>query len=251
MVSFAVAVIAAASMHAAPLDTVRVSDDTVPVASDTLHDVDTLPPIDTVSSARIGFDFGGGPAPAMRARSLELGVSTAPNPYLRNQVVATTRLRFLRRPDSLSGEFARRVSSNERIPLVEVEIRPQPGAAPMVVRMHDVQVVSTKVTANGDDSALRQQRLGLTESVAQVRADLEEAQRQLAVTASLEKRHLASAVELARARGTTSLLHARLAVQEQRLALVEHQLADWMPFEEEVVLAAAKTEATSRPGAQQ
>ena len=250
MVPFAVSVVAVIAMHAAPLDTVRVPDDTLPLASDTIHVVDTLPPIDTVSAARIGFDFGGGASPAMRARSLELGVSTAPNPYLRNQVVATTRLRFVRRPDSLSAEFARRVSSNERIPLVEVEIRPQLGAPPMVVRMHDVQVVSTKVTANGDDATLRQQRLGLTESVAQVRADVEEAQRQLAVTASLEKRHLASTVELARARGAMSLLHARLAVQEQRLALIEHQLADWMPFEEEVVLAAAKTDAATRPGAQ-
>ena len=250
MVPFAVAVIIAASVHATPRDTVRVTDDTIPAAADTLHEVDTLPPIDTVSAARIGFDFGAGAAPAMRARALELGVSTAPNPYLRNQVVATTRLRFVRRPDSLSAEFARRVASNERIPVVEVEIRAQPGAAPMVVRLHDVQVVSTRVTANGDDAALRQQRLGLTEAIAQVRADLDEAQRQLTVTASLEKRHLASAVELARARGAKSLLEARLAVQEQRLALVEHQLDDWMPFEEEVVLAAAKTEAAARPGAQ-
>ena len=128
MVSFAVAVITLASIHATSFDTVRVAADTVPVAPDTLPEVDTLPPIDTVSGARIGFDFGGGTTPAMRARSLELGVSTAPNPYLRNQVVATTRLRFLRRPDSLSAEFARRVSSNERIPMVEVEIRPEPGA---------------------------------------------------------------------------------------------------------------------------
>ncbi|HWE41097.1 MAG TPA: hypothetical protein VG432_01235 [Gemmatimonadaceae bacterium] len=249
MVSFAVAVFAAASLHAASLDTARVADDTVPVAPETLHEVDTLPPADTVPAATVAFDFGAGAAPGMRARSLELGVSTAPNPYLRNQLVATTRLRFLRRPDSLSAEFARRVSTSERIPVVEVEIRPGPGGTPMVVRMHDVQVVSTKVTAHGDDSALRHQRLALTESVAQVRADLEEAQRQLTVTASLEKRHLASAVELARARGARSLLEARLAVQEQRLALVEHELDDWMPFEEEVVLVAARAEAATRPGA--
>jgi hypothetical protein len=249
MVSLAVAVIAAVTIHAAPIDTIRPPDDTVPVASDTLHDVDTLPPIDTVAGARIGFDFGAGAGPAMRARALELGVSTAPNPYLRNQAVATTRLRFLRRPDSLTAEFARRVASNERIPVVEVEIRSERGAAPMVVRLHDAQVVSTTGTANGDDAALRQQRLGLTEAIAQVRADLEEAQRQLVVTSSLEKRHLASAVELARARGATTLLVARLAVQQQRLALVEHQLTEWMPFEEEVILAAARMEATTNPGA--
>lgn len=249
MVSLAVAVIAAVIAHAPGADTLRLPDDTVPASADTVRHVDTLPPIDTVSGARIDFDFGTGSGPAMRATSLELGVSTAPNPYLRNQQVATTRLRFLRRPDSLSAEFARRVASNERIPLVEVEIRPESGAVPMVVRMHDVQVVSTKLTANGDDAALRQQRLGLSESIAQVRADLDEAERQLTVTSSLEKRHLASTVELARARGAMSLLNARLAVQQQRLALVEHQLADWMPFEEEVILAASRMDAATRAGA--
>jgi hypothetical protein len=249
MVALAVAVITAVMIHAAPADTVRVPDDTVPRPADTVRHVDTLPALDTISGARIDFDFGTGAGPAMRATSLELGVSTAPNPYLRNQPVATTRLRFLRRPDSLSAEFARRVASNEHIPLVEVEIRAESGAVPMVVRMHDVQVVSTKLTANGDDGSLRQQRLGLTESVAQVRADLDEAERQLTVTSSLEKRHLASTVELARARGATSLLNARLAVQQQRLALVEQQLSNWMPFEEEVILAAARMDAATRAGA--
>lgn len=249
MVSLAVAVVTALSLHAAT-GTQPLRNDTVPTRADTLYVVDTLPALDTASGARIDFDFGTGTGPAMRALSLEFGVSTAPNPYVRNQAVATTRLRFVRRPDSLSAEFARRVASNEHIPMVEVEIRPAVGEPPMVVRMHDVQVVSTKVTANGDDASLRQQRLGLTESVAQVRSDLDEAERQLSVTSSLEKRHLASSAELARARGAMALLTARLGVQQQRLALIEHQLSDWMPFEEEVILAAAKMDAVTRTGAQ-
>ena len=250
MVSLAVAVVTALSLHIASDTTRAPRSDTVPPASDTAHVVDTIPALDTTSGARIDFDFGTGAGPAMRALSLEFGVSTAPNPLVRNQVVATTRLSFVRRPDSLSAEFARRVSSNERIPLVEVEIRPALGEPPMVVRMHDVQVVSTKVSATGDDASLRQQRLGLTESVAQVRSDLDEAERQLSVTSSLEKRHLASSAELARARGAMALLTARLVVQQERLALIEHQLSDWMPFEEEVVLAAAKMDAITRTGAQ-
>lgn len=250
MVSLAVTVVTALSLHAATGSSRPLRNDTVPTRSDTIHAVDTLPPLDTVSGARIDFDFGAGAGPAIRALSLEFGVSTTPNPAVRNQPVATTRLSFVRRPDSLSAEFARRVSSNERIPMVEVEIRPAVGEPPMIVRMHDVQVVSTKVTANGDDASLRQQRLGLTESVAQVRSDLDEAERQLSVTSSLEKRHLASSAELARARGAMALLTARLGVQQQRLALIEHQLSDWMPFEEEVVLAAAKMDAITRTGAQ-
>jgi hypothetical protein len=224
--------------------------DTLPVPRDTLHS-DTVPAFDiaadTASSARIAFDFGGGIGTAMRARSLELGVSTAPNPYLRNQSVATTKLRFVRRPDSLSAEFARRVASNLRIPLVEVEIRPAAGAPAILVRLRDVQVVSTRLAAGGDAATLRQQWLALTESIQQVRADRDEAERQLTVTASLAKRKLASPVELDRARDAAALLRARLAVQQQRLALVDRQLSDWMPFEEELVLAAASMEA--EPGA--
>ena len=250
MVSLAVAIVTALSLHSATDTTHAARNDIALAHPDSLQRRDTLPPLDTTSGARIDFDFGTGAGPAMRALSLEFGVSTAPNPYVRNQVVATTRLSFVRRPDSLSAEFARRVSSAERIPMVEVEIRPAAGEPPMVVRMHDVQVVSTKVSANGDDATLRQQRLGLTESVAQVRADLEEAERQLSVTSSLEKRHLASSGELARARGAMALLTARLVVQQQRLGLIEHQLADWLPFEEEVVLAAAKMDAITHTGAQ-
>lgn len=219
--------------------------DTLPVR-DTVH-VDTVPALDvasdTASSARIAFDFGGGLGAAMPARSMELGVSTAPNPYLRNQSVATTRLRFVRRPDSLSAEFARRVASSVRIPLVEVEIRTGTGVPPMLVRLHDVQVVSTRLAAGADVAGLRQQWLALTESIEQVRADRDEAERQLTVTSSLAKRKLASPVELDRARDAAALLRARLDVQQRRLALVDRQLSEWMPFEEELILAAASMEA--------
>jgi hypothetical protein len=223
--------------------------DTLPVARDTVH-VDTVPPIefasDTASSARIAFDFGSGIGAAMAARSLELGVSTAPNPYLRNQSVATTRLRFVRRPDSLSAEFARRVASNVRIPFVEVEIRTGSGAPVLFVRLHDVQVVSTRLAAGSDAAALRQQWLALTESIEQVRADRDEAERQLTVTASLAKRKLASPVELDRARDAAALLRARLDVQQRRLALIDRQLSEWMPFEEEIILAAVSMDAETK-----
>jgi hypothetical protein len=234
----------AASIIVRPVEltVLGANPDTVPVPHVTVA-VDTIAPIDTTSYASVAFDFGSGTGSPMRARSLELGVSTAPNPYVRNQSVATSRLRFVRRPDSLSAEFARRVATATRIPLVEIEIDQGQGAATMRVRLHDVQVVSTRVVAAGDDASLRQQALALRESAEQVRADLDEAERQLTVTSSLAKRKLASPVELDRARDAAALLRVRLAVQQQRLALLTRQLSDWMPFEEEVVMAAASMDA--------
>jgi hypothetical protein len=234
----------AASIFLRPVEPIVIgaSPDTVPVARDPIA-VDTIAPFDTTSFASVAFDFGSGIGSPMRARSLELGVSTAPDPYLRSQSVATSRLRFVRRPDSLSAEFARRVATTMRIPLVEIALGQGQGAGTMRVRLHDVQVVSTRVVAAGDDAPLRQQALALKESAEQVRADLEEAERQLTVTSSLAKRKLASPVELDRARDAAALLRVRLAVQQQRLALLTHQLSEWMPFEEEVVMAAASMDA--------
>lgn len=208
---------------------------------------DTVPPLDTAPRARIRFDFGAGATAVLDAHAMELGMNTAPNPWLRNQVIATTQLRFTRPPDSLSAALARRVGTGERIPRVDVAIPAGHAGAAMAVSLYDAQVTSSRVTSNGDDGALRLQHLALLDAVAQVGADAEEAQRQLTVTASLEKRHLASAVELARARVNTALLASRLTVQQQRLALVERQLADWTPFVEEVVLAAVRAEAAPRP----
>jgi hypothetical protein len=87
---------------------------------------------------------------------------------------------------------------------------------------------------------LAEQRLVLEESIAQMDADLEEAERQRTVAESLDKRHLSFSFDVARAPANEELLTRQLKMERERLALIEQQLARWAPVQEEVVLAAAR-----------
>jgi len=129
---------------------------------------------------------------------------------------------------------------------VEATLSGRSAASQMVLRLRDVQVVSMRLVTNDDDIALMQQRLGLEESIAQLSIDLQEAQRQLAVTESLDKRKMSSSLEVAHAHASADVLTRRLAVQREHLALVEQQLARWVPIEEEVVLSASGVEMQTR-----
>ena len=103
-----------------------------------------------------------------------------------------------------------------------------------------------RLVTNDDNVGLVQRRLDLQESIAQLSIELQEAQRQLAVTESLDKRKLSSSLEVAHAHATTDGLSSRLAVQRQHLALVEDLLSRWTPVREELVLTANRMDMPGR-----
>lgn len=227
------------------------------LVSDTLlprRDSNAVARRDTLPIARIALDFGTGLAPAFAARSFELTLRSAPAPVAAPSsartptapVTTAVQLRFRRAPDTLSPQLANHVGGAERIAAAVVELSGRGSSAGMLLRLWDVQVVSIHVVTNDDDIALVQQRLSLEESIAQLSVDLQEAQRQLTVTESLDKRKMSSSLEVAHAHATTDVLTRRLGVQREHLALVEQQLARWTPLEEEVVLSASRVEMQTR-----
>lgn len=200
---------------------------------------------DTTATARIALDFGSGASAPFAASAIDLSVSAAP-PVPRTPPSTVVQLKFLRSPDTLTSEIASRAGTSTRLPSAEVSL-PMRGSAPaMTLRLYDVQVASMRLVTNDDNIALMQQRLGLQESIAQLNIDLQEAQRQLAVTESLDKRKLSSSLEVAHAHATADALSSRLSVQQQQLALVEQLLAHWTPVREEIVLSAARVEMVPR-----
>jgi len=200
---------------------------------------------DTTAIARIALDFGSGTSAPFAASAIDLSVSAAP-PLPRTPPSTVVQLRFLRSPDTLTSEIASRAGTNTRLPSAEVSL-PMRGSTPaMTLRLYDVQIASMRLVNNDDNIALVQQRLGLQESIAQLSIDLQEAQRQLAVTESLDKRKLSSSLEVAHAHATADALASRLGVEQQHLALVEQLLAHWTPVREEIVLSAARVEMQPR-----
>jgi len=218
----------------------RAPRDTGAVAHDSIVGIAR----DTVPTARIILDLGAGPVASFAASMIDMSMASQPSTS-KTQPPASIQLRFLRAPDSLSSELAKRISA-AHLPSAEV-LLPAHGATPSItLRLNDVQVTSMRLVTNDDNIGLVQQRLGLQESVAQLSIDLQEAQRQLAVTESLDKRKLSSSLEVAHAHATADALASRLSVQRQHLALVEQLLARWTPVREEVVLSAAGLEMQSR-----
>jgi hypothetical protein len=198
--------------------------------------------LDTLPAPEAIVDFGATMGPPVAMRSFELSLTQGEATRARRKAPATTRIRFVRAPDALSAPLARRVSTGERLPRVDAELPGGNGASPMLVHLYDVQVVSTRLLLSDERSALLQQRLTLVESIAQITADMQEADRQLSATESLAKQRLSPSLELARARSRAAVLAQRLDVQQRRLALVERDFARWIPTQEEVVLDAARAE---------
>ena len=218
----------------APTDTVVPRKDSLPAKRD------------STSTARIAIDLGAGLNASFVARSVELTLnSVQPVPKAASPATAV-QLRFLRTPDSLSPQLASRVGGFERLASVQADLSGRSAGSGIALSLQDVQIVSMRVVTNDNDIGLIQQRLGLEESIAQLSIDLQEAQRQLGVTESLDKRKMSSSLEVAHAHATADALTRRLAVQREHLALVERELARWVPIEEEVVLSATHVQLQTR-----
>lgn len=221
--------------------TPRPAHDTGSVAA---HDSTQASRRDTSAVARVALDFGSGLSAPFAATAIDLSVSAAP-PVPKTPPSTVVQLKFLRAPDTLTSELVSRAGTNTRMPQAELSM-PTAGPAGMMLRLYDVQVASLRLVTNDDNIGLVQQRLGLQESIAQLTIDLQEAQRQLAVTESLDKRKLSSSLEVAHAHATADALASRLAVQHQHLAIVEQLLAHWTPVREEIVLTATRVDMQGR-----
>ena len=222
----------------------------IPFVVDSIHSrsdsITTTVGLDSVPVAHVAFDFGAGLGRPFAAHGVELKVTTVPPATAKGQPVTAIQVRFLRTPDTLSADLTDRVSSGNRIATMQAELPGRAGAPMTIVRLYDAQVVSTHLAMNDDNIGLVQQRLGLAASIAQLTGELQDAERQLAVTESLDKRKLSSSLEVAHARAITDVLTKRLAVERERLQLVEQQIANWTPIQEEVVLSAARVEMKAR-----
>jgi hypothetical protein len=195
--------------------------------------------VDSVAPVLVSFDLGVGMGAPQPARAFEVALTGSGT--RRRPAMATSRLKLARVPDSTTVALAQRVATGVRVPRIDVRL-PAGGEAGLLLRLYDVQVVSTRLVANGDRTALLQQRLAVAESMVQLTTEREEAERQLEAMETLEKRHLSPSLDVARARANAEVLSQRLAVQQHRLTLADRQLAGWTPIEEELDLVAARSE---------
>ena len=201
------------------------------------------------ATARVAFDFGSGSADTVLVRALELEFSntaavtaTANGGGKTLPAIGSAHARFVKDIGSLTSTLAQHGTTGERIPSVVMDVNDATGHALVRVRLTDVVVSSDRVVVAEADRALEQQRLDLNDAIAQISADLQEAQRQLNLTDVLDKRRLSSSQEVARAKERVEVLQTRLDGQRRRLAMLDQRIRENAPVHEEVLLSFARYE---------
>lgn len=197
------------------------------------------------ATARVTFDFGSGPGDTIVVQGFELQIAnsgTAAVPAASTpsaQLEGAAQVRFERAPGAYTADLASRGASGQRIPSVTVNVLDGTGHTAMTLHLGDVLVASEHIVVR-DRSGLEQQRLALLDALAQATADLQEAERQQNLTEALDKKRLSSAIEVARVRSQVELLRKRLVNQQERLTLLDAQLAAAGPLDEQVALTFAR-----------
>lgn len=204
------------------------------------------------ATARVSFDFGTGAVDTVRVRALELEFSNTAAVAIASgsgssagrtpSPTGSAHARFVKDIGPLTAVLAQRGTTGERIPSVVLDVTDPAGRSLVRLRLGDVVVSTDRVVVAQADRALEQQRLDLTDAIAQVSADLQEAERQLNLTDVLDKRRLSSSQEVARARERVDVLQTRLDGQRRRLAMLEERIHEQSPVHEEVLLSFARFE---------
>jgi len=89
-------------------------------------------------------------------------------------------------------------------------------------------------------NALEQQRIAQEAALTQLTTDYQEAQRQLAVAEQLGKSRVTTPQDLSRAREHANDVQRRLQLARQSQAMLENQLAEQGPMDEELTLHFAR-----------
>jgi len=202
----------------------------------------TPPPQIREATARVTFDFGGGASAPVVARAVEVSFAAG------TPAAAGSRVRFNKEPDALTAELTRHGASGAPLTAVTLEVLDGEGKPMLTLRLGDAVVASDRLTLDSGGAALEQQRLNLEEAVAQLGADLQEAQRQYTLNEALEKKKATSSLETARAKERVELLQKRLAVQRRRLSILQGQIGSQSPVNEEVTLSFSKFEVEAPQG---
>ena len=154
-------------------------------------------------------------------------------------------MQLVKQAGANTGALLAMAGRRTRAPSAVVEVLDSAGAAAMTFRLTEVSVVSQRLTLSGNRNSLEQQSIAQQEALSALNADFQEASRQLTTTEELNRSHVGTRLELARARDRVSDLQRRMDLLKQRQAQVARQLAG-SGLEETLVLHFGQLEIESK-----
>ncbi|HYD51224.1 MAG TPA: hypothetical protein VEA99_01305 [Gemmatimonadaceae bacterium] len=187
------------------------------------------PATDTLATSGVTLVLGAGCASADTVRAESFVLETAEGS------AGGGLLHLVRIPDARSDQLARR--DGRALPArLEVD---SAGTRLLTAWLSGVATRGYRLTAGAADPGLEAQRLGLEETLAQLRAEHAEATRALETVEALDRQRVTARVELPRARERVATLSLRLRMQEERLGALARSAARRRMLEERVTLAFA------------
>ena len=193
----------------------------------------------TASIVRVTIQIDADSAARFDADAFELKVSPSGMPGV------NVEMQLVKQAGPHTGSLLAMAGRRLHAPSAVVEALDSAGAPAMTFRMTDVTVVSQRLTLAGNRASLEQQSISQQEALSALNADYLEAARQLATNEELNKNHVGTRLELARARDRVSDLQRRVDLLKQRQAQVARQLAG-SGLEETIVLHFGQLEVESK-----
>lgn len=189
----------------------------------------TLPP------ARVAIQLDSTTVAQFDVRSFDLGVSQ--NPAAHDQSApSSAEIQIVKQAGPFTGDLVRLSASGQRAPTGTIEVLDSAGTPTMTIRLSDVSVVSDHLTSSTARAALEQQRISLQESLAQLNADYQQAQRDLATAEELGKSKVMTKQDVLRAREHAAELQQRINLARERQTILAAQMAGQGSLEENLVL---------------
>ena len=183
----------------------------------------------TASMVRVTIQTDADSTARFDADAFELKVSPAGMPGV------NVEMQLVKQAGVHTGSLLAMAGRRIHAPSAVVEVLDSAGAAAMTFHMTDVTVVSQRLTLSSNRVSLEQQSISQQEALSALNADYQEAARQLATNEELNRNHVGTRLELARARDKVSDLQRRVDLLKQRQAQVARQLAG-SGLEETIVL---------------
>jgi len=199
----------------------------------------SVPPRTTSSVVRVTLQVDSDSSVRFDVDGFELKVSPSGMPGVNAE------MQLVKQAGVNTGTLLAMAGRKVRAPSAVVEVLDSAGAPAMTFRLTDVSVVSQRLTLANNRASLEQQSISQQEALSSLNADYQEAARQLATTEELNRSHVGTRLELARARDRVSDLQRRVDLLKQRQAQVSRQLAG-SGLEETLVLRFGQLEVESK-----
>ena len=204
-----------------------------PLAAQTQRTTTSAP-----APARVTLQLDSATTARFDVHGFDLRVTQLPGRDARDSSTSTATIELVKVAGLYTGDLMRLSASGAHAPSGTIEVLDSVGGPIMTIRLTDVIVISDHIGLSGARVSFEQQRISQQEALVLLSTEQQQAERDLSNAEELAKNRVVTRQDLARAREHASELRQRVALAQQRQAL----LPSLGPVDESLVLRFGRIE---------